>query len=158
MRVPWTGRRSNQSILKEINHKYSLKGLMPKLKFQYFGHLMWGTNSLGKTLMLGKTEGRRRKGGQRMIRLDGVTDSMNMSLSKFCEMVKVREAWCAAVHGVTKSRIWLSDWTIWWLQQHYHQPSCGVDVVTGPWMPSAANYNGIFVASSLYFYVLKILI
>ena len=111
LRVYWTARRSNQSILKEISPEYSLEGLMLKLKFQYFGHLMWRAGSLEMTLVLGKTEGRRRRGRQRTRWLNDITDSMDMSLSKLQDMVKDREAWHGAVHGVAKSQTWLSDWT-----------------------------------------------
>ena len=112
LRVPWTSRRSNQSILKEISPEYSLEGLMLKLKLQYFGHLMGRTDSLEKTLMLGKIEGRRRRGRQKMRCLDGFTDVTDMSLSMLQELVMGRAAWRAAVHGVLKSRIWLSvNWS-----------------------------------------------
>ena len=127
LRVPWTARRSNQSTLKEISPGCSLEGLMLKLKLQYFGHLMWRTDSLEKTLMLGKFEGRR-KGQQRMKWLDGIIASMNMSFSKLWETVKNREAYRAAVHGVAKSRTCLIDWTIRYPDSPYIFPASSMEV------------------------------
>ena len=109
LKVPWTAKRSNQSILKEISPEYSLEGLTLKLKLQYFGYLMWRTDSFEKTLMLEKIEGRRRRGQQRMRLLGGITDSIDMSLSQLRELVTNRETWCVAVHGVTKSQTWLKQ-------------------------------------------------
>ena len=136
LRVPWTARRPNQSILKEISPDYSLEGLMLKLKLQYFGHLMWRTDSLEKTVILGKSEWGRRRERQRMRWLDGITVSMDMSLSEPQEMVMDREAWCAAVHGVAKSWTRLSDWTEWppkWqISLTLSIPSLDLPAVFGP--------------------------